>query len=270
MDYVSSGFPDVDRSENAGFFFTCLQTLNSLPFFKDYKEESFKLLRLGQGSRVLDAGCGLGFDAITMGNMVGKSGRVVGLDSSKSMINEAKRRAKGLGLPVEFILGDAQSLDFKDECFDCARVDRSLQHMLNPLLAIKEMVRVTRRGGTILAFEPDWGTFAISSDNRRTTRKILNLFCDNFRSGWIGRYLYSYFYLSGLQDVEVNPMVLMVTDFDLADKIWDISNNADQARSLGLVSWKEAEDWIKELNELDASGRFFGCHSCFLVKGLKP
>lgn len=270
MDYVSSGFPEVDRSENAGYFFTCLETLNSLPFFQDYKDASFRLLQVGQGSRVLDVGCGLGFDVITMGKIVGKAGRVVGVDFSTAMIAEAKRRSEGLDLPVEFILGDAQSLDFDDGSFDCARVDRSLQHMSDPLLALKEMTRVTRSGGTILAFEPDWETFAVSSDNRRATRKILNLFCDNFRSGWIGRYLYSYFQLCGLEDIRVDPRVLMVTDFDLADKIWDLSRNAEQAQSLGLISRKEAEEWIIELNKMDAAGRFFGCHSCFLVKGCKP
>jgi ubiquinone/menaquinone biosynthesis C-methylase UbiE len=270
MDYVSSGFPSVDHSESSSFFVSCLETLNSLPFFEDYKKESFRVLGVAQGSKVLDVGCGLGIDAVTMGRMVGGSGRVVGLDASHAMIAEARRRSEGLGLPVEFVLGDARRLEFRDGTFDCARVDRSLQHIPDPALALAEMARVTRRGGRMMAFEPDWGTFAVSSSNRRITRKVLNLFCDNFKSGWIGRYLYSIFRECGIEEISVNPKVLMITDFRMGDKVWDITRNAYQAQSMGLISKKDADDWLCELRALDAEGRFFACHSCFMVSGRRP
>ncbi|HWQ19103.1 MAG TPA: hypothetical protein VN455_04940, partial [Methanotrichaceae archaeon] len=121
-----------------------------------------------------------------------------------------------------------------------------------------------------MAFEPDWGTFAVSSSNRRVTRKVLDLFCDNFRSGWIGRYLYTFFVQCGLKAVKVDPRVLMVTDFEVADKIWDLARNASQAASLNLISRKDADDWISEVKALDEAGRFFACHTCFLVCGRKP
>jgi ubiquinone/menaquinone biosynthesis C-methylase UbiE len=270
MDYVSSGFPEVDRSENANFFFTCLETLNSLPFFEDYKKESFRILHVAQGSKVLDVGCGLGIDAISMGRMVGRSGRVVGLDVSRAIIAEARRRLEGLSLPVEFVLGDARRLEFRDETFDCTRVDRSLQHISDPAQALAEMFRVTRSGGRMMAFEPDWGTFAVSSSNRQLTRKVLSLFCDNFRSGWIGRYLYSLFRKCGIEEISVDPKVLMITDFRLGDTVWDLTRNAYHAQSLGLISKKNADDWLCELRSLDAEGRFFACHSCFLVSGRRP
>jgi len=270
MDYVSSGFPEVDRSEDKAFFFTCLETMNSLPFFQGYKKESFRIMNIGPGSKVLDVGCGLGFDVISIGRMVGESGRVVGLDASSAMISEARRNSEGLGLRVEFVSGDARSLDFQDEAFDCTRVDRSLQHISDPATALSEMARVTRSGGMMAAFEPDWGTFAVSSVNRQVTRKVLDLFCDNFRSGWIGRYLYALFVQCGLEAIKVDPRVLMISDFKLADKVWDLIRNANQAKSLGLISRNDADDWISELMALDKAGHFFACHTCFLVSGQKP
>jgi ubiquinone/menaquinone biosynthesis C-methylase UbiE len=270
MDYVSSGFPEVDRSKNAAFFFSCLETLNSMSFFKDYKNESFRVLKVAQGSKALDVGCGLGIDVASMATIVGRSGRVVGLDASHAMIAEARRRSRRLNLPAEFILGDARSMGFWDETFDCTRIDRSLQHISDPLRAIAEMARVTKSGGMIAAFEPDWGTFAISSSNRQVARKILNLFCDNFRSGWVGRHLYSLFLECGIEEVSVDPKVLMITDFCLGDKVWDLARNAYQAQSMGLISKKDADDWLSELKMLDTQGRFFACHSCFLVSGRRP
>jgi ubiquinone/menaquinone biosynthesis C-methylase UbiE len=270
MDYVSSGFRDVDRAENAHFFFTCLETLNSLPFFQDYKRESFRVLKMGPGSKVLDVGCGLGFDVISMGRMVGESGCVVGLDASHAMISQARQRSEGLGLPIEFITGDARSMDFENGTFDCTRVDRSLQHMPDPSRVLFEMARVTKRGGMMMAFEPDWGTFAVGSSNRQVTRKVLDLFCDNFKSGWIGRHLYSLFVQCGLVDICVDPRVLMINEFRVADKVWDLIRNANQAYSLGLISRIDADDWISELKALDVAGRFFACHTCFLVSGRKP
>lgn len=270
MDYLSSGFPEIDRSEDADFFFSCLETMNSMPFFQDYKEASFRLLKIKEGFSILDVGCGLGFDVISMGRMVGSSGRVVGLDFSKTVISEARSRSQGLGLPVEFVQGDAQNLEFQDGAFDCARVDRALQHISDPARALREMARVVKRGGTVMAFEPDWGTFAVSSADREVTRKVLNLFCDSFRSGWIGRQLPAHFHDCGLEEVSVEPRALMITDFKLADRIWDLSRNAGLAQSRGLISEVEANCWISELKDLDAKGSFFGCHFCFLVSGKKP
>ena len=62
------------------------------------------------GHRLLDAGCGTGGGAAALAELVGSSGWVVGVDASAAMIAEAQRRATGLGLPVEFEVGDVHRL----------------------------------------------------------------------------------------------------------------------------------------------------------------
>ena len=272
MDCLSSGFADVDHSDDSSLFSSCLTTLNSLPYFQDYKRKSFGLMNVREGSRVLEVGCGLGFDAIALARIVGESGRVVAVDSSRTMLQEARARARAesLGLCIDFLLADAGSLEHADETFDCARIDRTLQHIPEPKRVLREMARVTKRGGRILAYEPDWGTFTIGSANRETTRKIANFWCDTFKSGWIGRYLYSYFREVGLDDVQVYPSTLAITDLVLAEKVFDIFNNAEKAVNQGLLSSSEALDWRKELQEEDRKGSFFCSYTGFLAYGRKP
>jgi ubiquinone/menaquinone biosynthesis C-methylase UbiE len=269
MDYLSSGFSDVDHSNDPSFFSSCLVTLNSLPYFQDYKRKSFDLMNVREGSRVLEVGCGLGFDAIALARIVGNTGRILAVDSSRTMLEAARSNAKGLSLPIEFVLGDASCIDLDDGCFDCARVDRTLQHTPEPAKVLAEMVRVTRSGGRIVAYEPDWGTFAIGSMDRRVTREVTDLWCNSFRSGWIGRYLFRHFRDIGLEDIQVYPSTLVITDLDLAEKVFDLSGSAERAIESSRVSRSEAEGWLKELGEDDLKGRFFCSYTGFLAYGRK-
>jgi ubiquinone/menaquinone biosynthesis C-methylase UbiE len=269
MDHLSSGFSDVDHSSDPSLFASCLATLNSLPYFQDYKRESFYLMGAREGSRVLEVGCGLGFDAISLSEIVGSSGRVVALDCSFAMLEAARSRARDLSLAVEFVLGDAGKMGFKDGCFDCTRVDRMLQHTPQPERVLAEMVRVTRSGGRIVAYEPDWGTFTIGSGERKVTRKLVDFWCDNFRSGWIGRYLYRHFRRLGLADIQICPSTLQISDLGLAERVFDISRNAERALDLGLLSKSEAKSWRQELREDDLRGEFFCSYTGFLAVGRK-
>lgn len=270
MDCLSSGFSDIDHSNDPSFFSSCLATLNSLPYFQDYKRKGLDLMGVRKGSRVLEVGCGLGFDTMALARIVGSTGWVVAVDSSQAMLELARSRSEDLGLPVEFVLGDASRLDYDDGCFDCTRVDRTLQHIPEPERVLKEMARVTRSGGRIVAYEPDWGTFTIGSRDRQVTRKILDHWCDNFRSGWIGRYLYGHFRAMGLEEVQVYPSTLVITDLNLAEKVFDLSRNAENATGSGLLSRSEANGWLKELREDNHGGRFFCSYTGFMAYGRKP
>ena len=270
MDCLSSGFADIDHSNDSSIFTSCLVTLNSLPYFQDYKRKSFDLMNARDGCRVLEVGCGLGFDAIALAKIVGNTGRVVAVDSSQTMLEAARSSAEGLGLCINFVLGDAGHLDLADESFDCARVDRTLQHIPEPKKVLAEMTRVTKSGGRIVAYEPDWGTFTIGSRNRQVTRKIADFWCDTFKNGWIGRYLYRHFMAIGLEDVQVYPSTLVITDLDLAEKVFDLFKNAEKAMNLGLVSSSEVVAWLKELREDSLQGRFSCSYTGFMVCGSKP
>jgi ubiquinone/menaquinone biosynthesis C-methylase UbiE len=71
--------------------------------------------------------------------MVAPHGIVAGVDKSGSMIAEARRRATGSDLPVQFEVSDAEQLPWQADYFDVCRADRLLQHVHDPSRVLSEI-----------------------------------------------------------------------------------------------------------------------------------
>jgi ubiquinone/menaquinone biosynthesis C-methylase UbiE len=87
---------------------------------------------------VLEIGTGTGHFARWL---KGLNWRVVGLDTSASMLAEAVRRD---GLP--YVRADAGALPFADRIFDVALMVTTLEFLPDPILALREAARVVRCG----------------------------------------------------------------------------------------------------------------------------
>jgi ubiquinone/menaquinone biosynthesis C-methylase UbiE len=248
-----------------------LDTLNATDFAKAYKRQSFEVLDIQEGHWILDVGCGPGDDVRMLAQLVGQTGKVVGIDNDEEMITEARKRAAGKALPVEFYLCDAHRLIFGDGVFDCCRADRVFQHLENPQQALAEVVRVVKSGARIAVIEPDWEMLVIDVADRVTTRRIVNFVCDRIvHNGWMGRQLPNLFKVCGLTEIGVAAGTLPLTDFTLADRIWGLRRNAKRAEIAGVVSASEATRWIENLEYANQNGRFFGASTGFTVWGRKP
>src|SRR6266581_4620497 len=116
------------------------------------------------GHAVLDVGCGAGDDLRSLAQLVGPTGRVVGVDNSETMLQEARERTRGL--PVECHTGDAHHLDFAADSFDSCRAERVLQHVEEPFQAFAEFVRVVRPGCRVVVADPDYGTLMVDATDR--------------------------------------------------------------------------------------------------------
>src|SRR5215831_15825212 len=122
-------FTTVDSSKDPEFFLRFLDAANKNPSIVTIKRIILDGLRLRNGGRVLDLGCGLGDDTFQIAERVGERGRATGVDVSNSMIDEARRRAETRGLPVDFEVGDSQALRFGSGTFDGVRTERMLMHV---------------------------------------------------------------------------------------------------------------------------------------------
>ena len=97
---------------------------------------------------VADVGCGTGSLSFELARF---SGRVVGFDLSKEMIRRAKRHAKETGITnVDFRLGDAEKLPARSGRMDGAFCVMVLHFLTNPARAVRELGRITRRGGSVI------------------------------------------------------------------------------------------------------------------------
>ena len=262
------GFTDVDRSNDPDYFIRFLDEASADESFQAYKQHSFALLDLQPGRFVLDVGCGTGADARAMAQRVAPGGRVVAIDGSQTMIDTARKRAEGCALPIAFQVADAHRLPYADDSFDASRADRIFMHLQSPAQALSEMLRVTRPGGQVLVYEVDFETVTVDLPDRVLTRKIVNLWCDGFRNGWLGRHVPALFRQVGLDDVRITPATLWLR-YPLAMQMVGPAT-VERVCALGLLTPAEGEDWLQQLQQRYEAGLLFCTLTGFLVLGRKP
>ncbi|KAK9917178.1 hypothetical protein WJX75_001587 [Coccomyxa subellipsoidea] len=84
------------------------------------------------------------------------------LDISTGMLQQAQKRAKGLGdpFPVTFVQGDVAALPFESASFDCVIDTFSLCVFPDPAAALREAARVVKPGGSVLLLEHQRSPFS--------------------------------------------------------------------------------------------------------------
>jgi SAM-dependent methyltransferase len=107
--------------------------------------------RLVEGADVLDVGCGPGTITIDIARRVAP-GRVVGLDAAPDVVDAARDAAAEAGVTnLELAVGDVYALEHGDDAFDVVHAHQVLQHVADPVAALREMRRVCRPDGVVAA-----------------------------------------------------------------------------------------------------------------------
>ncbi len=265
----SMGWADPDSTEKVHSYVNTLDRANAADSIKAYKQRTYELAGATTGRRILDLGCGTGYDAMAMATLVGNGGEVVGIDRSEGMVKEARQRAEGVGLPVRFEVGDAMALPFPDNYFDGARADRVFQHLADPERALAEMIRVVRPGGSIVLTDPDYGSSMMDVADIHLGRRVKTFLTDLVANPWSGRKLKPMMQTAGL------------TDLTLSMTIWEIGYagfieqfRLPEALALmeqkGLIAGDEAAAFQTELETRAAAGLFFAANVFFIASGTKP
>lgn len=267
---ISSEFRNVDGAESADHLVRYLEYLDNVPESQQLKIRSYGYLDLKEGDRVLDAGCGPGFDALRMASLVGMSGQVTGTDLSERMIAIAAEKAKNGNIPAVFRTGDVRKLPFPDASFDKVRIERTLQILDTPGQVLDEMIRVLRPGGRLLSIEPDWETFVCDPGSRDTARTFFRFCADQFPDGSTGRKLYRYFRERGLSGIGVHPEPLVLHDFSVAATMINMEQFLAAAQERDVLARDEVAAWLGDLQEAHAKGQFMFAGTMFAVTGTKP
>jgi|SRR5262245_4487210 len=121
---------------------------------------SLREIALRGGERVLDVGSGLGQLTRAMARDVGPEGRVLGIERDPAQLAEARRQAQeaGEGALVEWRHGDATAFPLSPAewgTFDIAHTRFLLEHVPDPLIVVRAMVRALRPGGRIVLADDD-------------------------------------------------------------------------------------------------------------------
>jgi SAM-dependent methyltransferase len=117
---------------------------------------AYLLPALRAGQAILDVGCGPGTITLDLASRVAP-GRVVGIDAAPEIVEKAHASATEAGFAnVEFAVGDVYALEFADDSFDVVHAHQVLQHLSDPVAALREMRRVCRPDGVVCARDADY------------------------------------------------------------------------------------------------------------------
>jgi ubiquinone/menaquinone biosynthesis C-methylase UbiE len=115
------------------------------------------LPHLRPGLSLLDVGCGPGTITADLATRVG---RVTATEVGERELGLARAEADARGQRnIDFVVADVHALDFPDATFDVVHAHQVLQHVADPVQALREMRRVCRPGGVVTARDGDYDGF---------------------------------------------------------------------------------------------------------------
>jgi ubiquinone/menaquinone biosynthesis C-methylase UbiE len=267
---LHQSFRETGEPGDTEAVFRWLDGADESPLIQEVKRRMVDVCPVGEGDRVLDVGCGLGHEVRRLAQLVRPQGRVVGIDANPAMITEARRRAAGSALPISFEVGDAQQIGFPDGTFDLCRTERVLRYLDRPEAALAEMVRVTRPGGSVLAFDFDSDQTVVDASDPALVRRIAEVLDAAVPQPWIGRQLFGLFQRADLRDVRVVPHALCFSGtagFGVYQRL--NRGTIDRAVRAGQISASEAAAWWAALAQAAEADTFFSAVLGFIAAGHK-
>jgi SAM-dependent methyltransferase len=192
---------------------------------------------------------------------VGPGGRAVGVDLSEDLLAQAVRRTP-TGSCAEFVSADAHALPFTDGMFGGARVERALQHMDDPAAVVREMSRVVRAGGRVVALEPDWDTLVLSGDDLATQRAIARARADSIRRPDVGRRLAALFVEAGVELHRLHAVSYAFRDLEVAESVLGLCGAVE------IVGTDAAQVWYERLPARATRGVFCAALAGFIAIGV--
>ncbi|WP_326569377.1 class I SAM-dependent methyltransferase [Amycolatopsis rhabdoformis] len=120
---------------------------------------AYLLPRLDSGQSLLEIGSGAGTITADLAARIAP-GRVTAVELTETARDLGRAEAQRRGQDnIDFVVGDVHALDFPDDTFDVVHAHQVLQHVADPVLALREMRRVCRPGGVVAARDSDYAAF---------------------------------------------------------------------------------------------------------------
>ncbi|MFT3831149.1 MAG: methyltransferase domain-containing protein [Opitutaceae bacterium] len=210
------------------------------------------------GSLVLEAGCGVGAQTVTLAAQSPQA-QFVSVDISPVSLAQAERQVRARGYTnVAFAQGDIFALPYREAQFDHVFVCFVLEHLADPVAALAQLRRVLKPGGTLTAIEGDHGSTFFHPDSANARRAVDCLVELQRRGGGdalIGRRLYPMLAAAGFGAVRVSPRQVYAdgANPELRDGFSRrtfaamVEGVGPQAVGAGLMS---AEDWAAGVRDL--------------------
>ena len=229
--------------------------------------------RYPAGARVLEAGCGVGAQTVTLAAQ-SPGADIISIDISSASLAAARERVRAAGLSnVTFQQADLYADPFPPASFDHAFVCFVLEHLDRPGAALAALKRMLRPGGTITVIEGDHGSAYFHPRSAAAQRAIDCLITLQARAGGdslIGRSLYPRLVEAGFEDVRVSPRMVyvdqsrpaLVEGFTRRTFNAMVEGVGERAVTEGLI---DAESWSRGIRDLHRTAEPDGtfCYTFF-------
>lgn len=231
------------------------------------------------GSRVLEAGCGVGAQTITLAHN-SPNALITSIDISETSVNEAKKVTEAAGITnVTFRRADVFNLPFPHEAFDHIFVCFVLEHLARPVFALEMLKQVLKTGGTITVIEGDHGSAYFHPDSEPARMAIQCQIELQRRAGGnalIGRELYPLLYQAGFDAIQVSPRMVyvdagkpaMVEGFTKKTFTAMIAGVREPALSAGMIDPQRFDRGIADLHRTTERDGVF-CYTFFKAVAVK-
>ncbi|HEU4327947.1 MAG TPA: methyltransferase domain-containing protein [Roseiflexaceae bacterium] len=232
------------------------------------------------GSRVLEAGCGVGAQTVTLAQRSPQAS-FTSVDVSAESVAEARRRVAAAGLTnVALQQADIFALPFEPESFDHVFVCFVLEHLPQPEGALALLGRLLKPGGTITVIEGDHGSTYFHPDSPDARAAIACQIALQRQAGGnalIGRQLYPLLVRAGFEAVRVAPRMVYVDGSrpDLADGFTRktfaamIAGVREAAVAGGLIEPERFDAGVRDLYRAAEPDGVF-CYTFFKAIGHRP
>ena len=231
------------------------------------------------GSHVLEAGCGVGAQTITLARN-SPHVHITSVDISEHSLAEARKTIEGAGFTnVRFRQGDIFELPFKPESFDHIFVCFVLEHLAQPVEALDCLKDVLKVGGTITVIEGDHGSAYFYPDSDAAHKAIqcqVELQKRAEGNANIGRELYPLLHAGGFSAIHVSPRMVYV-DSSKPQLVEGFTKNTftamiegvrDSALEADLIDENTFDDGIKALYRTTEIDGVF-CYTFFKATATK-
>jgi ubiquinone/menaquinone biosynthesis C-methylase UbiE len=231
------------------------------------------------GSRVLEAGCGVGAQTVTLARNSPEA-QITSVDVSSVSLAEAEERAASAGLTnVRFRQGDTFALPYRPESFDHVFVCFVLEHLSRPVDALTALKAMIVPGGTITVIEGDHGSAYFHPDSEAARQAIQCQVALQRRAGGnanIGRELYPLLSQAGFRQVRVSPRMVyvdasrpeLVDGFTRKTFTAMIEGVRDAAVEAGLITGSLFDQGLADLYRTTRDDGTF-CYTFFKALGVK-
>ncbi len=231
------------------------------------------------GSRVLEAGCGVGAQTVTLARK-SPGALITSIDIAEDSLAEAERKTAAAGVTnVRFRRADILDLPFEPGSFDHAFVCFVLEHLPRPLEALRALKDVLKKGGTITVIEGDHGSAYFHPDSA-SARKAIGCQVELQRraggNALIGRELFPLLGAAGFAQVRVSPRMVyadesrphLVEGFTRKTFTAMIEGVRAAALAAGLAEEEVFDAGIRDLHRTAGPGGVF-CYTFFKALAVK-